>query len=252
MRDEEEFCKGVMDRHLRQVDPAEDPKWSVGQDPPDYVLIWKGTKFHIEVTQLFHEYDNNGHRRIRTLWVKATVERITQKILKSAGDNLTGWYVLTIRPPFNSLKNSESEIIREATEIIQTNNHGHCSEILERQSQAGQHWQFQCIESSSPLRVSLKYSGGYGGWNSDVKQQFSEALQRCVTEKACNEKLFSTNSPLILVILDQYHLAAPEMFAECAQIVADVERFHSVWIVSGETAYQVFGDMLSLLKDPSP
>lgn len=244
MRDDEEHCRLVLDRHLRSIGASQVPVWHDGADPPDYELSWNGTHYHVEITDLFHEHERDGRERIAAPGISAIIDRMVRDITAAVGDKLSGTYVLRIRPPFRALENSRSEIITAAAEVIRNTVSAPSFSGTQQRASSGQRWEIAKVAPNENF-IGYSFAAGYGGFDHDVQRDFAACLERCIERKARNEHLLSTDTPLILAIHDCHQLARPEMFAACVDGVKDAERFHSVYIVSYDKAHCVLGQVLN-------
>jgi len=101
-RTDEDFCRNAFDLQLRACNPALVTSWQEvprHEEPPDYWLTAKGTRYAVEVTSLFRMFPT-GRSLVSARGLMVASMRTTKDIEKRARSLgvLHGAYVVTAKP----------------------------------------------------------------------------------------------------------------------------------------------------------
>jgi hypothetical protein len=119
MRDDEQKCKAAFHTFISSDHHLKDIGWTDGDEPPDYYLSLRNTRYAIEVIQV-RELVSIGNKTLADLDILVTFRRFIKEIEREAITRgiLTGAYSVSFKPLENFGK-LQQQIKREINEYLQ-------------------------------------------------------------------------------------------------------------------------------------
>jgi hypothetical protein len=236
MREDEEVCKAAFHAFLTARYDLADIVWKNGdrKKPPDYYLSLGGTKYAVEVTQLW-ELSSIGNKPLSDLDILVTVRRFLEEIEReaSASGILTGAYSVRFKP-LNNFGKLQQQIEGEITDYLRsTQNMSSAAErvIVEEDNSR---WEIKKLHAD---RTYLSCGFTDGKWHGEAIRDLSTLLDRVLITKA--RKLAAIPKPWILLIADRYPWLDHSDWHESAIGLKSIGDFHTVFLVSGDKGNHV-------------
>jgi len=238
-RRDEELCKTQFDAFLKTFSTAPQIIWKeVAQqdEPPDYYLLLGGTKFAVEVTTLMEKVSIGASSPLP----HAVISRILQQfvdeveIIARLEGYLYGEYLISFPTPIDDFASVREGIQSKLLEYIRrTSSLETAPTKAAFERTVPQQRPQQCrIQKVSNKRDKV-LSGGpvWVKWESDAAVDIYDLLNESLDTKA--DKLKYIEEPKILLLLDEYRFADPEMYMRCASQLSSLDSFHTLFVVQG-------------------
>ena len=208
-RQDEEFAREALNRLLIQHGEKKNIKW-IPHERPDWLVSIEGEKIGVEVTWVSPSVRLGG-RSYPSRGVAATMVRWLESLAESLQDEglVNGLYIVSMRP-FVEFQEKSPDLRAAITSYIdQTES----VEVAPDQRLPG-NWRIR-KRGLRPNLLSYTYSLRQGGWEVDIRKRIKHLIYEAVERK---EKLLGgLEIPTVLALVDDYHFADAEMWAEAAE-----------------------------------
>jgi hypothetical protein len=227
-RADEEYCKDTFSIFLADRVGHGTFAWtevSRKREPPDYYLTICGERFAVEVTTLMAEIAVGAALRMPSAGVSQSLIKLCEDMEDDLRkrDILRGSYVLVLQP-IAELRNARPFIEERIVRYVERTRDDKAAapEILLQQGRSR-----LSIRKASDRRDRLYWivHRGRGKWEGQMRNDATTLLRKALDDK--RQKLDKVNVPIVLLLLDRYHLASTAMWLEAAEQV-QFDGFHTV------------------------
>lgn len=233
-RPDEEHCRAAFDAYLESRFPGRSRAWQESE-APDYRLTFGAQELGLEVTSIV-EMVETGQARLPSLALDASIfrwgEALTARAL--AANQLSGHYVSYIsalRDFVDQRQGIEEAILSFVARTRQL-------EVTSREALLHYRRTECTIEKVSPkgAAIELLWDGG-AKWEGEAEVEIRALLIVALQAKA--QKLIAEREPVVLLVLDRYHLASEEVWARAASQLCLPPNFKALIRVSPDSALQL-------------
>jgi len=235
-RADEEFCRAQFDAFVKRFFISTDVIWEeVPQqdEPPDYYLLLKDTRFAVEVTTLIEKVLVGTSVFLPYAVTGRILQQFVSEIENTARTEgyLRGNYLVSFSRPIDDFATVRDNIRVKLLEHIQSTSHLEQTslEIIFEHTVTQQRPQQCGVQKvgNKPDRVVL------GGpvqmkWEGDAAEDICGLLNKNLDTKA--GKLKDISEPKILLLLDEYQFADRQMYARCTYQLPSLSSFHTVFV----------------------
>jgi hypothetical protein len=238
-RADEEFCKTQFDAFLRRFFASPGVVWEeVAQqdEPPDYYLLLGNARFAIEVTTLVERVPVGSASSLPHGVISKILWDFVEEVEATARAEgcLHGDYLVAFSTPIDNFASVRNEIQKGLLNYVRDTGSQErvpLKIVFERvvTQQRPQQCGIQKV-CNKPDRVKS------GSWVSakgrrDATTDLCNLLNESLNTKV--DKLQDIAVPKILLLLDEYIFADPEMYRKCIPQISSLSLFHTVFIVRG-------------------
>jgi hypothetical protein len=227
-RADEEYCKDTFSIFLADHVGHGAFAWtevSRKQEPPDYYLAICGERFAVEVTTLMKEVAVSNALRMSSAGISQSLIRFCEDMEDDLRerDILRGSYVLVLQP-IAELRNARPFIQERIVRYIERTRDDKAAapEILLQQGRSRLSIRKASVRGD---RLYWVVHRGQGKWEGQMRNDVTTLLREALNDK--RQKLDKVNEPILLLLLDRYHLASTAMWLEAAEQV-QFDGFHTV------------------------
>lgn len=205
-RRDEEFAREAISRYLARNDDNRNIVWKPSE-APDWILSLNGEELGVEVTWVSDFVELDGKRYPRR-GVFATMGRwidsLNADLEESEDVEVDGLYIVSMCP-FARLREESANQRALITEYI------HETSSLPKAAGVSLlgGWRIRKWDQSRNL-LSYSIRTGGGGWESEIRDRLQLLVATAIQRK---ERLIkSTECPIVLALVDDYHFADTEMW----------------------------------------
>jgi hypothetical protein len=236
-RADEESCKTQFDAFLRKFFAPSEVIWKeVAQqdEPPDYYLLLGNTQFAVEVTTLVEKVLVGSASSLPHAVISKILQDFVDEVeaTAQAEDCLHGDYLVSF--PIDDFAAIRGEIQKGLLDYIRgTDSWERAPLKIVFERITPQQRPQQCGIQKVGNKLDRVISGGpvWVKWEGDATIDLCGLLNESLTTKV--DKLRDIAAPKILLLLDEYVFADPEMYGKCIPQISSLSSFHTVFVVQG-------------------
>lgn len=221
--DHEEFCRKHFNSWLeRRVAPAT-IAWSLGEDPPDYLLAIGGIRRAVEVSRIV-----DG----KTRTISASLYRLVEELeaeLRGRG-TLNGTFDVSLEeslPKGARNRRDFCDLIRVALQ----SEGPEVSQFRKEINVGGRRVAY--LEKISATGSLLTCSGiGGGGWEDEIRAEYTALVSDLLRRKASR---LAPHGPAVLLLQDSVCPISPRLLASVLEATPEVKGFEAIYVIRTET-----------------
>jgi hypothetical protein len=229
-RKDEEYCRTKFDEFLSTRLPSTQIVWREvpqAQEPPDYYVLLNGSEYAVEVTILM-ERRSVGTYVLPEAAITNSLWDFVGEVEQCANESgyLQGTYLIDFSSPIGDFRLGKDEIKAALLKYI------HDTQSL---SQAEKEFVSRRGSQSCSIRKFhndsdkvLPSVAGNLKWEGDSAIDICNILNERISVK--ERLLKKINHPKVLLLLDAYHFASPQMFKDCIGQLSSLTSFHTVFV----------------------
>ena len=239
-RADEEFCKAQFDAFVKKFFAPSEVIWQeVAQqdEPPDYYLFLSNAKFAVEVTTLLEKVSVGTSSSLPHDVISDILQQFVDEVetIARARGYLRGDYLVSFSTPIDdfavvqdSIRGKLLEYIRRTSSLDRTP-----LEIVFERTVPQQRPQQCGIQKVGSKRNRVLLGGpAWFKWEGHAAIDICDLLNESLDTKA--DKLNAVTDPKILLLVDVYRFADPEMYRGCISQLSALSSFHTIFVVQGE------------------
>ncbi len=234
MREDEENCKSAFDKFLRIHYQDNDIAWQCGNEPPDYYLMLYGTKYAVDVTNLFEDIEIGG-KTSSHLGFREAVLGFLKPIEQEARREgiLNGAYIVHYKPlnGFGKQKKSIKKRIIAYLRDTQSVSSAPAKVIIGSGHLA---WYIKKCHSEKQY---LTGATSDAKWEHQTVEKLGILLNKVLDCKV--KKLEAISYPKILIIADRYPWVERDGWNNCVPNLNQLSKFHTILLVSQDRGNSV-------------
>jgi hypothetical protein len=238
-RADEEYCKAQFDAFLRKSFVSPKVTWEdveTQDEPPEYYLRLGDLLFAVEVTTLVEKVLVGTRDPLPHAEISKILQDFVDEVgaTAKAGGYLHGDYLVSFSTPIDNFKAVRDEVQEGLLDYIQDT--GGLERVplkivferilpLQRPYQCGIQKvgnELDRIRSGTPFWMK---------WEGDARVDLCSLLDKSLNAKVY--KLRKIAVPKILLLLDEYIFADPEMYEKCIPLISSLSFFHTVFVAQG-------------------
>lgn len=243
-RKDEEFAKRAFLKHLQRC--GLNPKSMKDSERPDYILEVDAHCYAVEVTQVMQTFEFN-ECQFPSRNLNIALERFVQRIQDKARSLgvLSGKYLISLEAisDFEETTPQIEERCLNYIERTQRDSMALPEIVLDRDRFR---WEIQKL-SREGSSVGWADSTGDAMWSDEIRSELTDVLFNRLADKIV--KLEHVEAPVILLLVDDYHLADPDDWLNAIP-ACHRQRFHTVARVHGDYECQILWSMNSKWLPP--
>jgi hypothetical protein len=232
---QEELGRAYLEKWIRQQIPGSNPQRQYvprneQQEQPDFYLSLGNLKFAVEVSGLMRQVQVGGklldeETITSTLW--RFVKEIEQVSLKEGF--LEGAYVVDFLRPIENFGTVRRKLREEILHLIRSTRTAQsfpCRILTDG----------RCWVSKGHLQRNAVYPVGPGdsGSEGEVTAVASGLLGQAIKSQLDKKWVVNTALPIIIVLIDYYHLAELYMYQQHVADLSMGDRLHSLFLIKGD------------------
>ncbi len=243
-RKEEEFAKKAFLKHLGRC--GLDQNSMEDSERPDYLLKVGVHRYAVEVTQVMQAFELNGHQ-FPSRQLNNALERFVQRVQDRARNLgiLSGTYIVGLEA-ISDFEETAPLIEKRCLNYIRRTQRASVAMPEIVLNRASVWWEIQKLAREG-CSVSEIDSTGDAMWPDEIRRELREVLVKRLADKIV--KLKHVEIPVILLLVDDYHLASPDDWPKAIPACL-LQRFHTVARVHGDYECQVLWSMNSAWLRP--
>lgn len=229
---DEEFCKSEFNIFLSRFYNSTEYNWEdVPQknEPPDYYLDLKGTRYAVEVTKLMEKVSVGTDKPLPLAIVRDFLQRFVKDEIETTvinNSDLAGIYTIYFSQPINNFTNIKNDLKTALLDYIR-NTKG--QENAPSKIIFGQGKQKCEITKSHNKGSKVLMAGPWPTkWKGEIEIDMQNFLVDRISEKL--NKLKKNTHPKILLLHNKYAFVTPENYRNIISRISALNDFHTIYI----------------------